>query len=82
MRMFIVSMLALGLVMIAVGASRADDRYQICEKRDGVWHPWVTPKGFMSRPQSQSACATDLANARMIAPNLNLDCVQVSRARR
>jgi hypothetical protein len=79
----IVAVMAAGLILIVVGASRADDLWQICEKRDGVWFPWVTPKGYPSLPVSQSACAVDLASARMVAgSNINLDCVKVSRARR
>lgn len=79
----VVAMLSVGLVSIAFCAPRADDRWQVAEMRDGVWHPWVTPKGFMAMPVSQSACAIDLANARMVSgPNIKLDCVKVSRARR
>lgn len=81
--MIVVAMLAIGLVLIAVSASRADDRWQICEQRDGVWYPWITPHGHQAMPTSQSACAVDLASARMVAgPAPKLDCVKVSRARR
>lgn len=79
----VVAMLAIGLILIAVGASRADDQWQICYWENGAWYPWVTPRGFMSLPKSQSVCLLDLASARMVSnPNLKLDCVKVDRARR
>lgn len=80
--MIVVAMLAVGLVLIAISASKAEDRWVLCERRDGVWHPWVTPKGFQALPTSQSACAVDLAGARSMFPETKFDCLRVSRARR
>lgn len=79
----VVVMLAMGLVLIVVGASRADDSWQICYWENGSWHPWVSPRGYMALPRSQTVCLLDLANARnVVGPNIKLDCVKVNNAGR
>jgi len=76
----VVAMLAIGLVLIAFSASKAEDLWQVRQNMpDGSWAPWVSPKGHIAPEKSLTVCLIDLASARVVDRTAKLDCRKVQK---
>ena len=70
----VAAIVMLGLILFFSQRTRADWQIQM-RGSDGIWVPWITTKGHIAKPvSSQSACMLDLANAKLVMSEFQLEC--------